>query len=97
MEELMKLPWRQQYAHIERRVRDVLMSRDSDAPPLATMDLARAIAPTGSTKLLAFLCSKLIKMAANGFSFAKHDGPEKMRFGRKVRGWQWYGQSTISW
>lgn len=92
MDKLMSLPWRQQYAHIERGARDVLMRRDSDAAPLTTMELAQAIAPNGSTKLLAFICGKLIKMAANGFPFATHDGPEKMRFGRKVRGWQWRGQ-----
>lgn len=89
-EQVFKLPWRTRDAQIEAAVRAVLKEYPPDKA-FSASELAVMLSPT-DTAYRGPLMARLGTMAPYLAPLVRHDGPEFVRFGRKMRRWNWYGQ-----
>jgi hypothetical protein len=92
------LPWRKRNAEVEVQLRAMLASYQG--APLSTWQIASELlgkwrssvgapATDPEVKKLSHL---LTRMAPHLGDLCRHDGPEIIRYGRKWRRWNWYGQ-----
>jgi hypothetical protein len=87
-EQVFKLPWKARDAQIEAAIRFVLKDRTG---VLSTKELVLALSPIDETYRQQ-LMGRLGIMAPYLAPLVRHDGEEFVRFGRKMRRWNWYGQ-----
>lgn len=96
------LPWRKRNAEVEVQLRAMLVQYQG-AAPLSTWELAcrllgGAWGPLTISKdkpeyaTVKKLSHLLTRMAPHLGDLCRHDGPEIIRYGRRWRRWNWYGQ-----
>jgi hypothetical protein len=85
------LPWRKRNAEVEVQLRAMLVQYQG---VLSTWDTARALLGANAyrEKEVTKLSQLLTRMAPHLGDLCRHDGPEIIRYGRKWRRWNWYGQ-----